>query len=197
MRKHTLITANFFLFFCLFIACGDNEEAENGLTEPEYFIQFTIDGINFIFEEGISGKNPDNEVDLTGDPASYGFDSPGMIMLEVYATQSQVYVNNFTAKTNGFLRFFVNENCTNANQYDNVSFRFKHPEVEGLYYENGLSVNITEFGEVDTGVVSGTFSITLTNETQLDEITLESGIFRVRHLIKDAGTSIINNLYVE
>jgi hypothetical protein len=44
---------------------------------------------------------------------------------------------------------------------------------------------ITEFGPAGAGVAAGTFHITVSNQTLLEELTLESGTFRVRRIAAD------------
>lgn len=156
------------LFAIGLTGCGDDDAVY-------FWARFTIGGTEYSLEKGASGTGMD------GLPAANSIESPGLEPMGLLASKDILTVGGST-ETNGCLYIEINGNCTNTNTYLNVNYHYYHPGVPGVYTGSTLPITITELGPAGSGVVAGTFQVTLTNSTAGNQLTLQGGSFRLKRL---------------
>lgn len=148
--------------------CGDDDTVY-------FWARFTIGGTEYSLEKGASGPGMD------GLPAANTIESPGLEPMGLLASKLSLTTGS-DAHTNGCLYVEINGHCTNTNTYPDANYHYYHPGVAGVYTGSSLPITITELGPAGSGVVVGTFTVTLTNSTAGNQLTLQGGSFRLKRL---------------
>ena len=143
----------------------------------------------------MSGVNSNNDVTLRPMPAAYSQLGAGTSTLYLYATKVTLPLDDLSNAASGMLKMSFQTNSTNTGIYGSTLMEYKHPGVSGSFRGTYQTVNITEFGEINTGFVSGSFSLAyLTNTTTMAELTLSNGSFTMFRITNNAAFGYWNPL---